>query len=100
MYKTWLACALLAAGCVDISKQAQPPAQPTVEFDPLNSIVPFPNNLALDPVTHKVSLPATACESAAAAAVRTTELNKLDGFGTYEVGMSFTMTAPPDMNTV
>src|SRR5690348_163990 len=100
MHKYWWACALIAAGCLDVSKQPEPAAVPTVEFDPQNAVVPFPNNLALDPMTHKVSLPATACESPTAAQIRTNVLNQLDGFGTYETTMTFTMTAPPDPDTV
>ena len=37
---------------------------PTVEFDPANSIVPFPNNLLLDPTTGKVNLPEQCNETA------------------------------------
>ena len=100
MHKKCLAFVILLAGCADIPSNKTPTPPPTVEFDPANSIVPFPNNLALDPTTHKVNLPMQACESAAQTAVRTNELNVLDGFGTYETRMSFTTTAAPDMGTV
>ena len=100
MHKKCLAFVILLAGCPDIPSNKTPAPPPTVEFDPANSIVPFPNNLALDPTTHKVNLPMQACESAAQTMVRTTELNVLDGFGTYETRMSFTTTAAPDPGTV
>jgi hypothetical protein len=62
--------------------------------------VPFPNNLALDPMTGKVNLPPQACESTTAAMIRTGVLNMLDGFGTYELAMTTTFTATPDPNTL
>ena len=101
MRKAWLACALvLAAGCPDVSKDTNEGPVPTVEFDPAaaNPIVPFPNNLAL--VNGKVALPKQACESPAATQIREGILNTLDGFGTYELIMTTTLTAPPDPATV
>ena len=99
--KPWVACVLVVAtsGCPNISKDTGEGGGPIVEFDPANSIVPFPNNLVIDPTTGKVSLPPQACENAAAAAVRTGVLDKLDGFGTFEVGMQVTLTDVPDMST-
>ena len=98
----WLACLLVLAGCPSVSKDTNEGPVPTVEFDPAAAvpIVPFPNNLAIDPSTGRVKLPKQPCESAVQTAVREGELNKLDGFGTYETAMSFTMTAPPDPATV
>ena len=67
--------------------------------------MPFPNNLVLDPTTHKVNLPAQACESPVQTALRTGTLNQLDGFGTFEAGLQITFTnvagasATPDMTT-
>ncbi|HEY4175940.1 MAG TPA: hypothetical protein VGM90_03880 [Kofleriaceae bacterium] len=55
-----------------------------VEFDPANSVIPFPNNLILDPATGKVNIPAQCNEGAIAKATREDVLNKLDGFATYE----------------
>lgn len=105
--KKWLACSLLIAmsGCPDVKTDpGEGPGQigsaPTVEFDPGNAIIPFPNNLVLDPTTGKVNAPATACEGAAAKAVREGVLNQLDGFGTYEAGMQVTFTSDVDMSTV
>lgn len=69
---------------------------PTVEFDPSNSIVPFPNNLLIDPRTGKVNLPEQCNESPTTTATRTQVLNKLDGFGTFEVALQVTFTEPVD----
>jgi hypothetical protein len=106
--KTWLACALVVlSGCPNIDvdpgeTQGNLPAVdgPTVEFDPANSIIPFPNNLVINPVTGKVSIPAPACETPAAKAVRENTLNQLDGFGTYEAAMQVTFTQPVDLSTL
>lgn len=77
-----------------------PVSGPTVQFDPAAGVIPFPNNLLLDPATGKVALPATACETPTAAALRTQVLNTLDGFGTYEAAMQVTLTAPIDPATL
>jgi pimeloyl-ACP methyl ester carboxylesterase len=74
-------------------------ALPTVEFDPANKIVPFPNNLLLDPTTGKVNLPEQCNESASSAATRVV-LNKLDGFGTYETAINVTFTEPVDLTSL
>ncbi|HEX4450382.1 MAG TPA: hypothetical protein VH143_05890 [Kofleriaceae bacterium] len=104
-----LACLLLvaASGCPNVSAdqgegQGQLPTTdgPTVEFDPANSIIPFPNNLALDPTTGKVAVPAPACESPVSAALRTGVLNTLDGFGTYEAAMQVTFTDTIDVSSL
>jgi hypothetical protein len=101
MRTKWLACLAVLAGCPDVSKDSNEGAPvPTAEFDPANSIVPFPNNLVIDPATHRVSLPAQPCESDVAKATREQTLNKLDGFGTYEVAMTTTLTEPPDPTTL
>ena len=70
---------------------------PIVEFDPSNRIIPFPNNLLIDPMTGLVNLPAQCNESATAKATREQVLNKLDGFGT-EIGPNLTAikTRGPD----
>lgn len=88
--------AIAAAGCVDIDKDRDELDQtalagPTVEFDPANAIIPFPNNLLIDPTTGRVNIPASNCETPAAAALRTNVLNQLDGFGPYETAISVTM---------
>ena len=105
----WLAClplALAATGCPDVKVDPgegvgdPSSAGPTVEFDPANKIVPFPNNLLLDPATGKVTLPKQCGETAASGAIRTTVLNRLDGFGTYETALQVTFTAPVDPASV
>ena len=73
---------------------------PTVEFDPANKIIPFPNNLLLSPTTGKVDLPMQCGENATTTAVREGVLNTLDGFGTFEAAMQVTFTAPVDMTTL
>ena len=79
---------------------------PTVEFDPANAILPFPNNLVLcvtgtdstgAPCTPgRLAIPAPACETPISKAIRTGVLNKLDGFGTFEAAMQVTFTEPVD----
>jgi hypothetical protein len=100
MRRNWLASLLVLAGCPDVSTDSNDKASPYVEFDPANSIIPFPNNLVLSPTTGRVSIPAGACESAGQAAVRTNVLNKLDGFGSYEAPITVTLSEAPDPATV
>lgn len=105
--KNWFACVLvvLASGCPNVQTDPEETENPggdgpIVEFDPSNRIVPFPNNLLLDPATGKVNLPAQCNESAAAKATRENVINKLDGFGTFETAMSVTFSAPVDAATL
>ena len=56
------------AGCVsmvtaDENEKVLPPPPPVAEFDPQNKIIPFPNDLLIDPTSGKVSLPASCGES-------------------------------------
>jgi hypothetical protein len=99
----WLALALVVttSGCPDITvDKDETSADPIVEFDPSNSIVPFPNNLLISQETGKVNVPPGCNESAATKATREGVLNKLDGFGTFETAMSVTLTKPIDMASV
>lgn len=107
--KHWLALAALVvmSGCPEAASDSGetqstlPPLDgPTVEFDPANAIIPFPNNLVINPATGKVTIPAPACETPAAKAVREGVLNTLDGFGTYEAAMQVTFTDDVDPNTL
>jgi pimeloyl-ACP methyl ester carboxylesterase len=98
---------VLASGCPSVKTdpgQTQgtlPPVDgPTVEFDPANSIVPFPSNLVLDPASGRVKIPAPACETPTAMALRTSTLNTLNGFGTYETAMQVTLTKAVDASTL
>jgi dienelactone hydrolase len=96
-----LACVLVlvAAGCPSIETDGtEGSTPPVVEFDPGNRIVPFPNNLLLDPATGKVNLPASCNESATAKALREGVLNTLDGFGTFEgaINVTFSEAFDPD----
>ncbi len=106
MKKQWLwmfvpAVLFGASGCPDVKVDpGEGAASPTVEFDPSNKIIPFPNNLVLDPMTGKVNLPKQCNESPTTTATRENVLNKLDGFGTYELGMQVTFTAPVDPATL
>ncbi len=72
------------------------PTGPTIEFDPANSIVPFPNNLLLDPANGLVNLPEGCNEGPAAAATRTSLLNQLNGFGAFKPAITVTFTEPVD----
>ena len=107
MQRKWLwalvpGLALGVTGCPDVTidEDEVGSGPPVVEFDPSNRIIPFPNNLLLDPATGKVNLPASCGESPASMATRTMVLNQLDGFGTYQVAMSVTFTEPVDMATL
>lgn len=97
----WLAPSLLLglAACPDVNVdpgEGSGDESPEVQFDPANKVVPFPNNLLLDPATGKVNLPEQCNEGALTAATRTNVLNKLDGFGTYETTMTVSLSAPVD----
>ena len=104
MHKHWLmalvAAGLLlgATGCpgIDVDENEVGTAGPQVEFDPAARIIPFPNNLLIDPMTGLVNLPAQCNESATAKALREQVLNQLDGFGTFEVAITVTFTEPVD----
>lgn len=92
---------MIATGCVDIDTDRDETDQtalggPTVEFDPANAIIPFPNDLLIDRTTGRVNIPPSNCETPAAAALRTNVLNQLDGFGTYETAISVTFNEPLD----
>ncbi len=94
---------IAASGCPDV-KVDDPQdelgnAGPVVEFDPGNKVVPFPNNLLLDPATGKVNVPMSCGEGPATTATRTGVLNKLDGFGTYETVMTFTLSEAYDADS-
>jgi dienelactone hydrolase len=95
-----LAGAIAAASCVSVDTDPQETgsgsAKVIVEFDPGNSVVPFPNNLLLDRTTGKVNLPTQCGESPLAAALRTLVVNALDGFGTFKTAMRITFTKPVD----
>lgn len=99
----WLVPGLLigVAGCPDIkSDPGEGPGEgesgPVVEFDPAKKVLPFPNNLTLDPMTGKVNLPEQCNESATSAAIRTKILNTLNGFGTFELPMQATFSEAYD----
>jgi hypothetical protein len=94
--------AVAASGCPDIKTDPsdESPKGPTVEFDPANKIIPFPNNLLLNPMTGKVALPEQCGETPTAKALREGVLNKLDGFGVYEGALTVTFTEPFDMASI
>lgn len=109
----YLACLLVLAtsGCPDVKVDSgEGETGPTVEFDPAAQVLPFPNNLVLcvtgkdaagEPCTvGKVAIPPPACETPAAKSIRTTTLNQLDGFGTFEAAMQVTFTKPVDETTL
>jgi hypothetical protein len=93
---------IAASGCPDVTVDEDEigTAGPAVEFDPGNRIIPFPNNLLLNPMTGKVNLPMSCGEGAATTATREGVLNKLDGFGTYETVMTATFSENFDMASV
>jgi len=99
---------LTASGCPDIKvDQDEVAGGPTVEFDPARSLatgarfIPFPNDLARDPTTGKINIGTPMCpESPAAMNTRVNVLNKLDGFGTYQLAMQVTFTEAVDPASV
>ncbi len=99
----WITCALIAAlaGCpnIELDEDETTPSAggPTVEFDPGARIIPFPNNLLINPATRRVNLPMSCNESPAATAIRAGVINQLDGFGTYQVSMTATFTEAVDL---
>jgi len=89
------------AGCPDIKTDpGEGGAGPTVQFDPAASIIPFPNNLVLDPTTGRVNLPAQCNEGLAQTVIRAGVLNTLDGFGTYESALQVTFSEAIDATTL
>jgi dienelactone hydrolase len=92
-----------ATGCPDIDLDANEGVSASVaEFDPANRIIPFPNNLLIDPATGKVNLPPGCSptggpESPTAQALRENVLNQLDGFGTFKTTLNVTFTEPVDV---
>src|SRR5688500_156887 len=103
--KKLLACLLVVStsGCPDVKIDPdEVEGGPTVEFDPARSradkarFIPFPNDLARDPMTGKLNLTEQNCESPTSKATRENVLNKLDGFGTYQTAMQVTFTAAVD----
>jgi hypothetical protein len=64
-----------------------------VIYDPTASVIPFPNNILLDPTTKMVAIPASANETSTEKALRE-GLNTLDGFttqGSYYAAYSGTV---------
>jgi hypothetical protein len=79
----WLLFGCAERVTADDNEKGPLPSPPVAEFDPAARVIPLPNNLLLDPVSHKLSLPAQCGESAGSAAEQVRKsLNQLDGFGT------------------
>lgn len=100
----WLALSsflIAAGGCPDVKVDDDEigTGGPVVDFDPGNKVIPFPNNLLLNPTTGKVTLPMSCGEGPATTALRTGVLNQLDGFGTYETAMTATFSEMFDLAT-
>src|SRR3954468_1562188 len=94
-----LALGLELGGCVskvtaDDNERGPFAPAPVAEFDPQNKVIPFPNDLLIDPLTGKLALPAACNESPTAAALRTGVLNALDGFGTSKTTIQATFSQP------
>ena len=69
------------------------------EFDPANSIIPFPNNL-LFAETGLLNIPAGCNETEAAATLRTVLLNGIDGFAMMNAPIYATFSEPVDVSSV
>jgi len=79
-----LLCAACGGGVdLDESETGEVSPSPVAQFDPAQRIIPFPNNLLLDPATGRLAIPPGCgeAEGSSAAALRGA-LNQLDGFGT------------------
>ncbi len=86
---------------VDPGERSVPPLDgPTAEFDPSAKVIPFPDDLLIDPSTGKVALPEPCNEGAAAEEIRVAVLNKLDGFGTYEPAVQVSFSEPIDESSL
>jgi dienelactone hydrolase len=86
---------VVSVGCApDIQVDEGEGVAPVVEFDPGNSIIPFPNNLLLDPMTGEVNLPEQCNEGPAQTALRELVLNELNGFGTFKTQIVVNTTEP------
>jgi hypothetical protein len=72
---------------------------PSQDYNPGESVIPFPNILLLDPKTGLNALPATCGEGATSAALRTQVLNTLDGVGTWLPTTYATFTEQVDFTT-
>lgn len=99
-----LACLFLlvaVSGCPDIKTDGNETSTgPLVEFDPSNAIVPFPNNLLLDPSTGMVKLPEQCGETGTTKLLREGVLNKLNGFGLFEAALTVTFTEGVDATSL
>ncbi|MBI5509235.1 MAG: hypothetical protein HY903_10830 [Deltaproteobacteria bacterium] len=71
---------------------------PVVAFDPAASVIPFPNDWLIK--DGKVSLPRQCGETPTAKVLREQVLNKLDGFGAYEVPLTVTFSEPVDASSL
>jgi dienelactone hydrolase len=103
--KKLFACllAVMVGGCPDIKTDDNEVVPgPTVEFDPARSLatgarfIPFPNDLARDPATGRITIGEPPCGESDAAKLARETLNQLDGFGAYEVAMQVTFTEAVD----
>ena len=99
-----LAMTVFAVGCLDKAEVDEAETaellvtQPQIQdFDPSNSIIPFPNILLLSPTTGLNTLPATCGESVGAQGLRQGVLNTLDGVGTWLPAVYATFTAQVDL---
>jgi dienelactone hydrolase len=97
---------LVGGGCAgkvttDPSEEGTITPPPVAEFDPANQVVPFPNNLLLDPATGRLALP-TQCGETPGSAAETLreELNQLDGFGTSKLSVTATFSEPVDLSSL
>lgn len=96
-----LASLVAAIACApDIDVDEGEGLSPIVEFDPGNSIIPFPNNLLVDPTNGKVNIPEGCNESVTQTALRTLVLNQLNGFGTFKPTLLVTTTEEVDPASV
>ncbi|MBT6434971.1 MAG: hypothetical protein HOK28_17870 [Deltaproteobacteria bacterium] len=74
-------------------------ASSIAEFDPANSIIPFPNNLLFSE-TGLLNIPAGCNETATTATLRSVLLNGIDGFAMNNAPIYATFNQPVDVSTV
>ncbi len=106
----WGACtlagALLLSSCVEAVEPDAEETQsiaplPLAEFDPSGGVVPFPNDLLIDPSTGHLALP-PACgeEPGSGAAALRAALNQLDGFATLGAVLRIPLSVAVDVESV
>jgi hypothetical protein len=100
----WLAAlaVTVVAGCnPEVAQKSGPPPLVVVEFDPGAPVpvTPTPNDLAIDPSTHRVVVPSSPTDSPAQKEFNQTYLGTLDGFP-FESTVNIPVSGPLDPKSI